>query len=65
MIYKTNSGDELRTVLEALLAVFVIFKLTGDIDWPWVYVLMPFWIPLIVSIFIMLWLIIVNYGKKR
>jgi hypothetical protein len=65
MIYKTNSGDELRTVLEALLAVFVIFKLTGDIDWPWVYVLMPFWIPLIISIFIMLWLIIVNYGKKR
>lgn len=65
MIYKTNSGDELRTVLEALLAVFVIFKLTGDIDWPWVYVLMPFWIPLIISVFIMLWLIIVNYGKKR
>jgi hypothetical protein len=65
MNYRVDNSNELRTVLEALLAVFVIFKLTGDIDWPWVYVLMPFWIPLIISIFIMLWLIIVNYGKKR
>ena len=65
MNYRMDNSSELRTVLEALLAVFVIFKLTGDIDWPWVYVLMPFWIPLIISIFIMLWLIIVNYGKKR
>jgi hypothetical protein len=65
MNYRVDNSNELRTVLEALLAVFVIFKLTGDIDWPWVYVLMPFWIPLIISIFIMLWLIIVNYEKKR
>lgn len=65
MNYRVDNSNELRTVLEALLAVFVIFKLTGDIDWPWVYVLMPFWIPLIISIFKMLWLIIVNYGKKR
>jgi len=65
MNYRVDNSNELRTVLEALLAVFVIFKLTGDIDWPWVYVLMPFWIPLIISIFNMLWLIIVNYGKKR
>ena len=65
MNYRMDNSSELRTVLEALLAVFVIFKLTGDIDWPWVYVLMPFWIPLIISIFNMLWLIIVNYGKKR
>lgn len=28
--------------------VFLILKLTHTIDWPWVWVLSPFWIPIAV-----------------
>lgn len=60
-----ESANEFRTVMEAVLLVFVVLKLTGVVDWSWIYVLMPFWIPLIISIFIIMWLLVVNYGKKR
>lgn len=60
-----ESANEFRTVMEAVLLVFVVLKLTGVVDWAWIYVLMPFWIPLIISIFIIMWLLVVNYGKKR
>jgi hypothetical protein len=30
----------------ALLIVFVTLKLTGNIGWPWVWVLAPLWLPL-------------------
>lgn len=60
-----NDTNEFRTVLESVLTVFIVFKLTGVIDWSWVYVLMPFWIPLVMAIPIILWKLIVNYGKGR
>ncbi len=37
------------------LIVFITLKLTGLIDWSWVWVLSPFWIPfsiLVVCVFI-------------
>lgn len=30
-----------------LLIVFVVLKLTGNISWPWIWVLSPIWIPLL------------------
>jgi len=63
--YRMNDTNEFRTVLESVLTVFIVFKLTGVIDWSWVYVLMPFWIPLVMVIPIILWKLIVNYGKGR
>lgn len=61
---RISLGDELRTVLEAVLVVFVVFKLTDVINWSWFYVLMPFWIPLIFAIISLIWLkCVVNYGK--
>ena len=63
---RISLGDELRTVLEAVLVVFVVFKLTDVINWSWFYVLMPFWIPLIFAIISLIWLkCVVNYGKGR
>ena len=29
---------------------FVVLKLTGHINWPWVWVLAPFWIPLAIAL---------------
>ena len=33
-------------VVSLLGVAFVILKLTGFIDWPWLWVLSPFWVPL-------------------
>jgi hypothetical protein len=39
----SNNGLNLTTVL---LIVFLILKLTGNIDWSWVWVTSPLWIPI-------------------
>ena len=33
-----------------LTTIFVVLKLIGVIDWPWVWVLAPFWISLILGV---------------
>ena len=58
-------SDEFRTVMEAVLIVFVVLKLTNIIVWPWIYVLMPFWIPFALGVISIIWLkLVINYGKK-
>ena len=58
-------AEEFRIVMEAVLVVFVVLKLTNVIAWSWVYVLMSFWIPFIIGVItIIWWKFIVNYGKK-
>lgn len=41
-------------VLGLLGVAFVVLKLCGVIDWEWVYVLMPFWVPVAIGMFILL-----------
>jgi len=37
--------------VSTLLGVaFIVLKLTGHIDWPWVWVVSPFWIPLALAL---------------
>lgn len=36
------------SVISLLGVAFVVLKLTGYIDWPWIWVLAPFWIPWVV-----------------
>ncbi|MYB39939.1 DUF4175 domain-containing protein [Candidatus Saccharibacteria bacterium] len=42
------------SVTEVVLIVFIILKLTGGIDWSWVWVLSPMWITasLVVAVFL-------------
>ena len=40
--------------------LFVALKLLGKIDWPWIWVLSPFWIPIGVVIIVLL-IILVFY----
>jgi hypothetical protein len=40
---KTSSGLGLPGVL---FIVFLTLKLTGNIDWPWLWVTAPLWVPL-------------------
>ena len=48
---KTNRGG--MGFLSTLTLIFVVLKLLGLIDWPWLWVLSPIWIPvlLIAAIF--------------
>ena len=36
-----------------LAIVFMVLKLTGNIDWPWVWVFAPIWIPLALAVAIL------------
>lgn len=42
----SNSG----TVMTVLQIIFLVLKLTGVIDWPWIWVLSPLWIGLALSV---------------
>lgn len=53
------SGGGVST-LSVIQIVFVILKLLGLIDWPWVYVLLPLWIGLALSGTIIVCLIIAH-----
>ena len=33
-----------------LLIAFIVLKLTGVIEWSWVWVLAPFWIPILLTV---------------
>jgi hypothetical protein len=45
MSTKSNSGTGL-SLSAVLFIVFLVLKLTGNIDWSWWWVTSPLWIPL-------------------
>lgn len=48
-----NEGiDIIRRILELLLVVFIVLKLTGIIIWSWWWVLSPLWIPLVIALIV-------------
>lgn len=54
MEYKNNSSG--INFLELLTVAFVVLKLCGVINWSWVCVLMPLWLPIVL---LLLYLVIV------
>lgn len=55
----TSSGIGLPGVL---FVVFLVLKLTGNIDWSWWWVTSPIWIPFVAAIAILLTLVIIFVG---
>ena len=46
-----NEGTAvIRRILELLLVVFIVLKLTGVITWSWWWILSPLWIPLAIIV---------------
>ena len=45
MASKSNSGTGL-SITSVLFIVFLVLKLTGNIDWSWWWVTSPLWIPI-------------------
>lgn len=43
--YKTNFP-----ILGILGLIFITLKLTGHITWSWLWVLSPFWIPVVIAV---------------
>jgi hypothetical protein len=46
----TGGGVSLATVL---LVIFLVLKLTGLVDWSWLWVLSPLWIPIALTVSIL------------
>lgn len=46
--------------------VFIVLKLCGVIDWNWVWVLAPFWIPLVLGLLILIVILTITaIGDKK
>ena len=61
MANNTSNGLGLGTVL---FMVFLVLKLTGNIDWSWWWVTSPLWIPLALGVVIMGIMGLIIYGRK-
>jgi hypothetical protein len=62
MANKTSSnGIGFGTVL---FLVFLVLKLTGNIDWSWWWVTSPLWIPLTLGIVILGIIGLIIHGRK-
>ena len=48
-----------------LTIVFIVLKLLGKIDWPWIWVLAPLWIDLIIGIILIVIAVIIFIPKRR
>lgn len=56
-----ENGIGFGSMLALLLGVaFIVLKLTGVIFWSWLWVLAPFWIPIALTIVILLFVLIVG-----
>lgn len=60
----TNLKVELP-MLSLLGVAFVVLKLCGVIDWSWWWVTAPFWVPVALSLIIILLWIIVRAVKRK
>lgn len=54
MSSNSSSGSTGSGAATLLGVLFVGLKLTGYINWPWVWVLAPFWIPLAIVVGLLL-----------
>lgn len=63
---KDNNSSSAGVGFAGLLTIlFIALKLLGVIDWPWVWVLSPFWIPLAVGLIILGLIFIAGIFKSK
>ena len=58
---RSSNGIGFGTVL---FLVFLVLKLTGNIDWSWWWVTSPIWIPLALGVVVMGIMGLIIYGRK-
>lgn len=57
----TYGGPGLPTLLGI---TFIVLKLTGVINWSWIWVLSPIWIPLVIFILFAIFLLVASITEK-
>jgi membrane-associated HD superfamily phosphohydrolase len=61
--------DDISTLLVLLQIVFLVLKLTGTINWPWVYILIPsfiyFGLSFIIILFGIFVFILLMYANRK
>jgi hypothetical protein len=64
--YNTTTTRGGVGVLTVVQIVFIILKLVGTINWPWTTVLIPLWIQLGITAFVLLlWLLVAMFHQWR
>jgi hypothetical protein len=70
MASKTSSSGSV-SILTVLFIVFLVLKLTGNIDWSWWWVTSPLWIPvalflsiMVIAFLVVILLVIFGYNPK-
>lgn len=52
---KNKSGGSSSLTFSSILGVaFIVLKLCGVIAWPWVWVLAPIWVPVVIALIVLL-----------
>ena len=52
---KLKSSNECKTgIIDVVMIVFIILKLTGLITWSWWLVLIPLWVEIVIAIVLVL-----------
>ena len=59
-----KESNSLGFFLTALTLIFIFCKLTGHINWSWVWALSPMWIPLAIWLILMLVIGILTYFSE-
>lgn len=62
---KRNDNVYAMGFADVLLIVFIVLKLVGVINWSWVWVLAPFWIPVTIVIFIIIVIEIAKLVERK
>ena len=60
----TSSGAGALSISGLLTVAFVVLKLCWVINWPWIWVLSPFWISLGIELIIIAVVVIVKIALK-
>ena len=64
----TNNTDSGTNLTGILLVIFIVLKLTNLINWSWLWVLSPLWIPIglvvVITVLISLTLLIMEAFKR-
>lgn len=61
---KVNYTGQL-SFIDLLTLAFIVLKLTGFIDWSWIWVLSPMWILLIIAIIVIAFTMLGKNTNKR
>lgn len=63
-----STGSTSLSLMSVLLTIFIVLKLTDNIDWNWWWVLSPIWVPfalIVAGVSILIALTIIYYSFKK